>query len=162
MLCKWSVIYWEGRSEFISVSDRRGWRTVTSPYRMFQNKPFYNDRVLNFMISMQVLKCTATFVLYNWNLEYFCTFDKSCWLWGRVVAQTVGRLSLTAGTQVRFMVSPCELYGGWSDTGTGLLQVPRLSPVGIIPQIFRIHPFVCHRRDMIWSQQTASSSNTKR
>ena len=28
-------------------------------------------------------------------------------------------------------------------------QVPRLPPVNIIPQIFRIHSFVCHRRDVI-------------
>jgi len=28
------------------------------------------------------------------------------------MAQTVSRLSLTAETQVRFMVSPCEICGG--------------------------------------------------
>jgi hypothetical protein len=65
------------------------------------------------------------------------------------MAQTVSRLSLTAETQVRFMVSPCEICGGYSGTGTDFLQVPGLPPVSIIPQIFRVHPFVCHQCDMI-------------
>jgi hypothetical protein len=52
---------------------------------------------------------------------------------GRAMAQAVSRRPLTAEAWVRSQVSPCEICGGQSDTGTGFSPSCRFSPVNFIP-----------------------------
>jgi hypothetical protein len=52
---------------------------------------------------------------------------------GRAIAQAVSRRPLTAEARVRSRVSPCEICGGQSGTGTGFSPSCRVSPVNFIP-----------------------------
>jgi hypothetical protein len=52
---------------------------------------------------------------------------------GRAMAHAVSRLPLTADVRVRSRVSPCEICGGQSGTGTGFSPSCRFSPVNLIP-----------------------------
>jgi len=48
------------------------------------------------------------------------------------MAQAVSRWFLTAEARVRVRVSPCGIYGGQSDTGTGFPQSFLVLPASII------------------------------
>jgi hypothetical protein len=51
------------------------------------------------------------------------------------MAQAVSRRPLNAEDRVRCQVSPCEICGGQSGTGTGFSQSCRFSPVSFIPPV---------------------------
>jgi hypothetical protein len=53
----------------------------------------------------------------------------------RAMAQAVSRRPVTADARVRFRVSPCEICGGQSGTGTGFSPSCRFSPVNFIPLV---------------------------
>jgi hypothetical protein len=54
---------------------------------------------------------------------------------GRAMAQAVSHRPLTAEARVRSRVSPCEICGGQSGTGTGFSQSCRFPPVNFIPLV---------------------------
>jgi hypothetical protein len=54
---------------------------------------------------------------------------------GRAMAQAISRRPLTAEARVRSRVSPCEISGGQSGTGTGFSPSCRFSPVDFIPLV---------------------------
>jgi hypothetical protein len=51
------------------------------------------------------------------------------------MAQAVSRRHLTAEARVRSRVSPGEICGGQSGTGTGFSSSSRFSPVNFIPLV---------------------------
>ena len=68
-------------------------------------------------------------------LKYIHTHILVPWL-GRYVA---------GETRVRSRTSLCGICGRQMGTGTGFLQVPRLSSVSIISPVLQAHSFSCHR-----------------
>jgi hypothetical protein len=54
---------------------------------------------------------------------------------GRAMAQAVSRRPLTAEARVRSRISPCEICGEQSGTGTGFSPSCRFSPVNFIPPV---------------------------
>jgi hypothetical protein len=56
-------------------------------------------------------------------------------LLGRAMAHAVSRRPLTAEARVRSRVSPCEICGGQSGTGTGFSPSCRFFPVNFIPLV---------------------------
>jgi hypothetical protein len=57
---------------------------------------------------------------------------------GRAMAQAVSRRPLNAEARDRSGVSPCEICGGQSGTGTGFSPSCRFSPVNFIPLIVKL------------------------
>jgi hypothetical protein len=68
---------------------------------------------------------------------------------GRVMAVAVSRRPFTAEDLVRSQVSPCEMCGGQSGTGTSFSPGTSVSPVSIIPPMPHTHSFTYRRRCII-------------
>jgi hypothetical protein len=54
---------------------------------------------------------------------------------GRGMAQAVSHRPFTAEARVRSRLSPCEVCGGQSGTGTDFSPICRFSPVNFIPLV---------------------------
>jgi hypothetical protein len=57
---------------------------------------------------------------------------------GCAMAQVVSRQPLTAEARVQSRVSPCEICGGQSGTGTGYSPSCQFSPVNFIPLVLHL------------------------